>query len=350
MVQVKVEHVIVVLLGLFLLYHFMGSCGCNRVEGWIDMGYNDTQPYVEGNSYCGLRDTYLTNVEQKVAAETTNLQSAIDSLNTKRGELADLNDEWLLAKSDYDDTVRQITAVTTANAARDLISALNKKGEDTNSLRGQIVSKLKEMDDQKTIIDNYTTNINNIAKKYKGYSSVCSEPNRILRRDKPEVACDPRSGGKVPQNTSFRSMPVQSDRDYFTNEDHIKSRTWTDDSGKDWNVCKVNTDNGGSQYAFAGYIGKDERDRSYGSDAWTTTKWNNYKTNSSLNIVPNPSPVAPFPSAPAPVYDVDGEYFDQDLINTFDPDVQDAVRQGITDYETNKAAQLAKLRAGTTSV
>ena len=34
MVQVKVEYVIVVLLGLFLLYHFMGRCGC-RVEGLV---------------------------------------------------------------------------------------------------------------------------------------------------------------------------------------------------------------------------------------------------------------------------------------------------------------------------
>ncbi len=36
--EMKVEHVLLFLVGAFLVYHMMKGCGCNKIEGMIDWG------------------------------------------------------------------------------------------------------------------------------------------------------------------------------------------------------------------------------------------------------------------------------------------------------------------------
>ncbi len=47
--EMKVEHILLFLVGAFLAYHMMGNCGCKRVEGLFECSGNGNS---ETGCYC----------------------------------------------------------------------------------------------------------------------------------------------------------------------------------------------------------------------------------------------------------------------------------------------------------
>lgn len=242
MVQVKVEHVIVVLLGLFLLYHFMGSCGCNRVEGWIamDNDYKHQMPYVQDDKFCGIstefyndnRLQYNTDSDDQKSVQTTidNMKKQIDD-NTaeitrknaritaltsditslgKRTDAADV-DDW---DEDHGDKTREkklaqdrVTELTAQNAV------LNQQMSTAQS--NLDASRKKRQDGQ----DNYLN----------AQKQMCDKPNRMLKRYGPDYAC-----------TGQLELVSGPDSDYWLATATKLARNWTDASKVEHtNACAV---------------------------------------------------------------------------------------------------------------
>lgn len=232
MVQVKVEHVIVVLLGLFLLYHFMGSCGCNKVEGWLaeSDNYKYKMPYVmDDGKYCGISQAYnkyyQDSMDQKNLSPTSNLAKAKINL-----ELAqDAKDAADLAKSEADDAVTDSqTQLDNYNESpkpspsdkvgvkrwqqrRDNLKAELESDQEVQilALAAQEAAAMaldREQGEYDTALENYTTTIQN---EHDRTQLLCDKPNRMLNRYGPNYACT-NQGNRVngPDKTFWTNQGV----------------------------------------------------------------------------------------------------------------------------------------------
>jgi len=217
MVQVKVEHVIVVLLGLFLLYHFMGSCGCNKVEGWLTGGenYKYQKPYVqEDSSYCGISEDYDQYYRDSFAlnnlAETSNLYALIQNHALAKTALDKANDDLTQATADSAETTLIYQAHQAIPQPSPGIELERWKRTDASN-EAEYQSDLQSLaavttaqaiaqaayDTQNTELTTETQNFQDtLTTKYNIRKRLCDKPNRMLDKYGPEHACvgDP---GKV---------------------------------------------------------------------------------------------------------------------------------------------------------
>ncbi len=248
MVQVKVEHVIVVLLGLFLLYHFMGSCGCNKVEGWIaiDKDYKHQMPYVLDDTFCGIstefyndnRLQYNTDNADQIEEQRTidDTQKRInDNTNTiekkrKRINKLDQDIEGLGDRIDADDVVDwdedNGTWRTEKKEAQDKVAVLEAENTVLNDLITRTESNLTAS--RKERQDRQDRHLNT-------HKQMCDKPNRMLKRYGPEYACEgPFNKVKGP------------DGDYWVNESTKTARNWTDVNDVKYPNACANYDSGDS--------------------------------------------------------------------------------------------------------
>tara|TARA_Y100000389_G_scaffold50120_1_gene45832 strand:+ start:153 stop:1160 length:1008 start_codon:yes stop_codon:yes gene_type:complete len=257
MVQVKVEHVIVVLLGLFLLYHFMGSCGCNRVEGWMEMGYNDDQPYVSDNAYCGLSSDFDNYITDSMAGFKKQYDDASADLADKITKYGNAKDKYLQEVARYgaavdsyntsDDTDDQLEFLQMANRHAQLA---NNEVELMDSYSGTINADLNLMTDAQNMMRDKR------AKRTKAHVE-CSKPNRILLKYKPGVACagtpSDRSN-KTIDSGSFNSL-TNFDKGKFAS--NVAQRQWTNKAGATGlNACDIIQETGpiNDNYSFMGMM------------------------------------------------------------------------------------------------
>jgi len=275
MVQVKVEHVIVVLLGLFLLYHFMGSCGCNRVEGWLTSPdqYMYQKPYilVDGSGqtkYCGLStrfESYYNDlVDPEKYPKDLKDQKAIydrakdtyqgwvqqvndqkDVVKTKRNAIQTVKDTnpgdddgspgWNRKKTNYDADLRE---------ANDAYGAAN---DELRGLEQEKSTAKKVLDDIETSYqDSLQEYMQPIQEDYNNKQRLCDKPNRMLYRMGPQHACN----NKV-------SLIKGPDRTEFWDKEAVKSLMRSGPSGGKFNTCEVITDDAdtlmGAKQPFHGY-------------------------------------------------------------------------------------------------
>ena len=284
MVQVKVEHVIVVLLGLFLLYHFMGNCGCNNVEGWVAMGYNDDQPYVIDTAYCGLEpaaekfmDNAISDELEDYNADIRNLTGAQNNYNVAKGQYS----YW---KREYEDNALKYKTETNETTANTFLSNINQAANSANTA-------ITDMMTASSDIANYTKSLNKsrdrLVKKREikvAANDECSKPNRMLKRYKPDVAClgTGGSGSKIDPD-KFSTLFLE-DRNTFRSG--VSRRQYDGEK----NACKVLTAKTKDDYPFAPLLNAENKTFS-GEDHWRN------KITGAIPDAPNPIPVgSPMPT------------------------------------------------------
>jgi len=264
MVQVKIEHVIVVLLGLFLLYHFLGSCGCNKVEGWITSPeqYMYQMPFILTNSqgeadYCGLSDQFKEFHTKATSPENypERLKAAKESVDK--------------AQEEVDQITSSITTLTKQKEEKDKAydDLLNNPGDadpakDTGTLkwddiRAEYILKLSNAETAKTTVaqnldkaqrslplsqtslDSSTAAFNEELEEYLNEltgdfdekQTLCDKPNRMLHRTGPQHAC------------AFNISEIQGpDATEFWTKDVVKNLMRSGSKGKKFPTCQVRRD------------------------------------------------------------------------------------------------------------
>jgi len=213
MVQVKVEHVIVVLLGLFLLYHFMGSCGCNRVEGWLTLpdNYKYQKPYVQENSqYCGISGEYQDYYNDTVSLNNQPAGSTLVTLknnrDTAQAASVDATAAYDAAKSVSDTSAsdarkhRQTPKPTPPGSLQaDLWQEQQNRldtaaGEDATNTAAALEAKTAAATNLTKAQDALTKGsaefLAKINQQYNIRQRLCDKPNRMLLKYGPQHACE----------------------------------------------------------------------------------------------------------------------------------------------------------------
>jgi len=212
MVQVKVEHLIVVLLGLFLLYHFMGSCGCNKVEGWLTSpeNYKYQMPYVmDDGKHCGVSNDYnqyyakskryenlvtgsslaeakrdlapLTKARESADSVMGEAQSLMEAALSRRDTYRSENprpsgEGWATTEWDATDSTYE-TAVATTTSDYQLAQIAQTAAAAAESKQQEQVTNAEEI---------YNKKLDDELAKAK---IICDKPNRMLYRYGPQYAC-----------------------------------------------------------------------------------------------------------------------------------------------------------------
>ena len=252
MVQVKVEHVIVVLLGLFLLYHFMGSCGCDKVEGWIAMGYNDNQPYVMDKKYCGLSDDYTTFSDGEMSTVKKFLDGLKTSLDAAQQAYMKENTAYSFHKEHYDSSVQDYEDATDYEDAELILTSIDRHAENANSALSNMETNAKLIGSLKTQIQAAIADLTDKRGKRVAAADECSKPNRLLSRYQPKIACEGTAGpGKDIDGNKFAGLwkiDQQNFKKNVTNRQYNGSK----------NACAVLTAGSKDAYPFNGLINDED--------------------------------------------------------------------------------------------
>lgn len=252
MVQVKVEHVIVVLLGLFLLYHFMGSCGCNKVEGWVSMGYNDNQPWVSSTKYCGLSDDYKTYSDKEMGDIRDSITTLKESLDGAQTNYLKAEATYTFHKEHYENSVKDYESSSDYEDAEQILNSIDRHAELANSAIASMKANATLIGSLKTQIQTAIDDLTDKRNKRVAAADECSKPNRLLSRYKPQVACVGTVGdGNIDEN-KFSTLWVEDRNDF---KKGVEKRQY---NGKK-NACAVLTANDKNVYPFNGLINDEDK-------------------------------------------------------------------------------------------
>jgi hypothetical protein len=257
MVQVKVEHVIVVLLGLFLLYHFMGSCGCNRVEGWITLpdNYKYQTPYVQEDSqYCGISDAYQKYYDDTVLLNNQPPGSALLTLKNNRDTA-----QAASVKADADYDAAKSVSDRSASAARQhrqtpkptphgsLQANLWQEqqnrldtaaGEDATNTAAALDAKTAAATNLANAQDALTKGsaefLDKINQQYNIRQRLCDKPNRMLLKYGPQHACE-NNGGLVLATPDMNFWTDTEVKKYMTYDSEFDGTTVS----KEFPSCEI---------------------------------------------------------------------------------------------------------------
>lgn len=309
MVQVKVEHVIVVLLGLFLLYHFMGSCGCNKVEGWIAMDYDDDKPYVKTLDYCGLSDDGEVNYDGNITKAQGKYDRSVRELTNSQNKYLLADGNRSTAQGKYEDYSSRFFSETNEEEANAHRRNADRQAEAANTAIQDMMDAASAIIDQTDDVSVNLTDLQTAIAAKANAIRECSKPNRLLHRYLPDIACVGEGVGKRMDKNSFGDLFVEDQRNFSGTVDNRLYGT-PDAGGKRINACTKLTAAKINDYPFNGMT--DKGDGLFGATVSSRIPDTVYQ--------PAPTPIQVMSPLPTKYPKYDADYLDTAAHGKFESD------------------------------